>query len=431
MDQAAVPKRFYWLKRIVVGVMLFEAATLGLRYVAVARAQKRLAQEIDAIRARGEPILPEDFLDRPAPEEQNAAADLLAAQKLFKIPAGMEDAWYAAPRSPPFNAKEQQVIAAVLSANRAALAAVRQARGKPLANWGLQIRSPAIDVRLTMLNEMKDLSDALQVHSRQAILDGRDGEAVEDWRDMLVISRALAKQPVIVSQLVSNGVGSGASNTIFADAGKLRIGNSPGAASEAQVRALINELLEDWDGQRSGWQWAFLGERMFQLDMVLCLAQARPIPTWAFNQQEPGQSMAWWLRPMLLDDARELLKASSMDVEAAKSPDAATASARLGAVRTGKTGAYNPRHWWDMVLRNPNLSKLVMRRYQGILSRRQAAVALASRLYELKYGKRPASVQELVPEFLASAPPDPIAGGGAVVFMAAPATQATTRPNRY
>ncbi len=429
MDAVATPIRFWWLKRIVVGFILFEAIALGLRSVAVAVAQKRLSREIDAIHARGDPILPQDFADRPVAENQNAAPDLALAGKSFKLPKGQEVAWDSLLKSTPYTAGDLQLIEEVFSQNREVFAAVRRARQKPAANWGLEFRSPTFTILLPMLNDCKELANDLEVFSRRAIQRGEDAEAVEYWRDMLVISRALDAQPFIVSQLVAYSVNNIASNTVYELAPKLQIKNGDGkSASEAQLRALIGELLEERDKERSGWRWAFLGERMFQVDLMLCLAGGQPLPKGVFGAQNPEPAMTWWIRPMLFDDARELLKQSTTYIEAALAPDATSANAKLTRPKTRNS---SPRHWWDMTLFNPNMSRLVLRKYQGILLRRQAAAALAARMFEIKYGRRPANVRELVPEFLESAPLDPVVGGGAVIFIGSPATQPATRPNRY
>jgi len=45
----------------------------------------------------------------------------------------------------------------------------------------------------------------------------------------------------------------------------------------------------------------------------------------------------------------------------------------------------------------------------GLAERRMAATALAIRLYELDYGRRPERLAELVPDYLPSVPGDPFA----------------------
>src|SRR4051812_46866611 len=332
MDQAAVPKRFWWFKRIVAGFIVFAAATLGLRYVAVASAQRRLAKEVEAIRARGEPILPEDFLERPVAAEQNAAADLLKAKELWHVPAEHHDVWVDLSTTAFYSPQELTVIDAVLSANRDALTLMRRARRKPLVNWGLKIQSPAIGVMLSMLNDMRDFANSLSIASGRALQAGHDGEAVEDWRDTLGIVRATETQPFIISQLVANGISTLVSNKIYASARNLKIGD-PTAASEAQVRALIDELLEEHESAQSGWKWGCMGERMAQLDLAYCLSGGKELPDSAFGQEMASSPLMWWLKPMLLADARGVLAASSVDIDAAGAPDAATATAKLGTIK--------------------------------------------------------------------------------------------------
>src|SRR6185436_10384663 len=80
------PPRFWWLKRIALAMALFAALLLALRYLALHVAQRRVAAEIAAIEARGEPLRPQDFLDQPVAPDQDAGPDLLAAGKMLVLP---------------------------------------------------------------------------------------------------------------------------------------------------------------------------------------------------------------------------------------------------------------------------------------------------------------------------------------------------------
>src|SRR5215204_5470482 len=85
-DTRPIPPRFWWLKRLVLAMVIFMALLVGLRYLSLHVAKRRLEAEIAAIRARGEPLEPEDFADRPAPAQEDAGPDLLAAARIFAVP---------------------------------------------------------------------------------------------------------------------------------------------------------------------------------------------------------------------------------------------------------------------------------------------------------------------------------------------------------
>jgi hypothetical protein len=136
------------------------------------------------------------------------------------------------------------------------------------------------------------------------------------------------------------------------------------------------------------------------------------------------------MKPMLLADAGELIGVLSQDVEAARASDGASAMAKMAPFRN--SGQTSPRRMWDMwIFRTPGIGRAMNKHFNTILLRRGAAVALAGRMYEVKYGKKARWVTELVPEFLPSVPPDPVNGGGTVVQVMGPATGPSRDKNRY
>src|SRR5436190_804927 len=93
VDTTEIPRRFWWLKRIGVVVLVLGGILVGLRYWALAVAKRRLEAEIDGINARGEPLAPEDFLEQPVTAEEDAGPDLLAAGTMFVVPSQHLLAW--------------------------------------------------------------------------------------------------------------------------------------------------------------------------------------------------------------------------------------------------------------------------------------------------------------------------------------------------
>ena len=60
----------------------------------------------------------------------------------------------------------------------------------------------------------------------------------------------------------------------------------------------------------------------------------------------------------------------------------------------------------------PSFDRSVLLHFRTLATRRMAATALAIRLYELDHGRRPASLDELVPAYLDALPADPFAADG-------------------
>jgi hypothetical protein len=57
----------------------------------------------------------------------------------------------------------------------------------------------------------------------------------------------------------------------------------------------------------------------------------------------------------------------------------------------------------------PDYDSTMRRSFRTLANRRMAATALAIRLYEVDHGRRPASLNDLVPEYLPAVPRDPFA----------------------
>src|SRR5665213_2093956 len=72
-QEAPNPHRFWWLKRIAVLVLVALAGLTVLRWLWAREADRRSAALIADAKARGEPILPEDFEAAKVPDADNAA----------------------------------------------------------------------------------------------------------------------------------------------------------------------------------------------------------------------------------------------------------------------------------------------------------------------------------------------------------------------
>jgi hypothetical protein len=397
-DTRPIPPRFWWLKRLVVAVVIFMALLVGLRYLSLHVAKRRLAAEIAAIQARGEPLTPEDFADRPVPPEQDGGPDLLAAMKMFQVPPQHQQSWNQIPHFAP-STQNPAMVDAVLAANQEALAKVRAARGKPVINWGMPIRPEVVSLPLAMNRQLRDLCDGLMIAAQRAQAQRRSDEAIEYLRDWLMVARSMESQPHVVSHLWAAVLQQHLSNVIQSQARGLQIGEGGGAASEAQVRALIAELLDENPRERSGRRWAWQGERMMQMHLIEAIASEDEMKR-TLSGVDRGGIFVWWMRPLSVANAEDLLEMANMGVAAASAEDFAQASEIISAWQN------RSRHLAQLN-RASAVSGNLRGIYDAIHDRRVAAVALAEQMFRTKYKREPKSPQELVPEFLTSVPLDP------------------------
>src|SRR5437868_13287432 len=100
-DRNPIPPRFWWARRIAMTMLLLAAVLVGLRYLALRVASRRLAAQIAQIKGHGQPLMPQDFADQPAPPQQDAGPDLLAAMKMFKVPSQHQQSWNQIPHFAP------------------------------------------------------------------------------------------------------------------------------------------------------------------------------------------------------------------------------------------------------------------------------------------------------------------------------------------
>src|SRR6266478_6284348 len=83
-DDPPNPPRYRWLKRIAGAMLITVIAGLLLHWWWVRAADRRYRAMIDSARAKGEPILPEDFDAAPVADENNKAFFLRQAAKAMK-----------------------------------------------------------------------------------------------------------------------------------------------------------------------------------------------------------------------------------------------------------------------------------------------------------------------------------------------------------
>jgi hypothetical protein len=305
------------------------------------------------------------------------------------------------------------MVDAVLLSNRQHLKLVREARGQPLGSPGYDVTWGTAN-GMPMFNEFAQLADALSKAGHRSHQNGDDAEAVEYLRDQLRVERILEHYPYLTAHLIAQWIAERVSQDAISSGLRLKIkfdAQGEAGANEAQARGLIADLLDEPRGPRSGWRWARVGERFMNVNaMGIIEREAGEAPMYA-------RVAAWWTRPMFLRDQTNILRATSAEVKAAEAEDFPTA---LGMLTPASPAGGTDLLWRVRNIRGQMMKSSFMEHYQSVRQRRQAAIALAERMHELKYGKRAQRVEELVPEFLPSMPLDPVAGGGKRLGLSLP-----------
>jgi hypothetical protein len=410
-DEMPMPARFWWLKRLAAGLVAFLIASGALKMRADRVSQRKLDAQIAALRAMGEPMTIADFIEPAVADEDNAAAYLTRAAKAMKLGEEDEKAFEnLIGTPPPLAAADMQLMDRLMPQFHEALDLVRQARGKSRVNWHLQFQSPAIGILLPHLNEQRELVHVLVLAAAWAHQRGDDAAAVEYVRDMLVIGRAVDRQPFLVSHLVACSCNAAAIKATIQMAPQMK------AVAPGQMRALLDELLDE-RATREGFVHAMQGERLFQVDTMQCLADGR-LGEHSFGRPLLSPFGRFVARPILWKEARDMLPFGNAMVEAARQPDLPTASAKM-------PPRPNPASRWKQPFASmliPALGAVANRHYAALSGRRQAAIAVAERLYELEHGKKPARIEDLVPQYLPEVLVDPSSMQGTKLGLTA-ATQ--------
>ncbi len=420
------PPRFWWLRRITLGVVVLLLILSGLRVWWGWEANRRFDRVIRELAARGQPIRAED-LDLPIADDDdaNAAVHIVAAANAIDptvySPSQSNEQF---PEHPPFPWRWHRMAERAVAANSRALELAHRARKCSQVDWGIRPRTPVINTLLPSLNDARNLANVLADAMLHAHFRGDDALALERARDLLFVAKAVDRQPFVVSHLVSAGINALACARLQLMAPTMKIGGliaatttaSSGAATRAQVQAVIADLLCDDDG--SGANRAMLSERVMSLDTILALSRGNPLT-----------------EPLLKLESLRVIRDCQPLLSASTQPTWKDVTTVLASTPTAPAAARN-------VLRLSNvISSIVAPTYGRFLQsalrvrvlRRLTAAALAVQLYRADHGDWPATLEQLVPQYLPAVPRDAFAVDAPIRFALIPGglPDGSSRPVLY
>ncbi|HSZ57817.1 MAG TPA: hypothetical protein VK797_19295 [Tepidisphaeraceae bacterium] len=388
-----IPKRFWWLKRSPVFLVLPVLVLAAARSCSLYLADRQFARELQSLRDRGEPVDLSPFRQAPVPASEDAAPLLrqaaLAASNSYRTSA---------------NLTVQQWVAR----NANALRLVRQARSLSRAYWGDGSSDPKQGFRSTSPRplELIRLSELL---SRAADLAARRGNAtavIEYMRDSLHAAALVGQAPDPGSQNVAMVWQMMVTRTLDGDSPALVKSNVNDGVNNASLDtstcSLIAELLDSTDVPD-----AHRLIRGMRSQAIFLMTDPRVEQEGWLYFRKPTR----WEQFLLFLFRARIRRADLQYLQYLNGVD-------RGAADVPYPVQLDPAHVDfvdDRVSMNgrQGVSMLLHRRTETVARRRMAALGLAISLYQREHrGKFPGSVDELVPKYLAEIPRDPFDPAG-------------------
>ena len=422
-------KRWSWWKTLLLVLVRLAVGLAVARWQWGRHADKALQAEIDAIRARGEPLAWINFRPEPIPDEENAAevyrqawaialldrtlaADDEEAARLDRL-ASMVDYLTA---DPDFRWQHAEDMRQILALSAESLALCRKARGLKQADWKINFGGPALTAAIPPLSRQRDLAKLLGLATITAHEAGAyyelgsagDAAAVEYVRDTLAAGRAVGTGPTLIHALVHLAIDALARRSVEQIAPALRVGGDRGATAR-QVRELIAELLDE-KPIRESMVLGLMGERSMQFDTFERFRRGQFRGT-GLGVPSLGGTFVRSFQPMLKIDEVRMLRHMTGMVEAMREETFPAAAARMPVYQAPKSKIEMFTKLLSSIL-TPSLGRVATLCYRQLAMRKMAAVALAIRLYEIDTGRRPERLADLVGKYLPALPTDPFAADG-------------------
>lgn len=433
------PDRYRWTRRSLKLAGCLVVLLAGLRWWWGYEANRRLQAEIAKYRAAGQLVYAREFdaqLDA-VPDAENAAVlyEQAIDQLMLTAPSGASVGGFVG----DLQLMDERLTEAIalLAANQTALQLAREARSRPECDWRSALNRP--HGRLSPFDDDNPLADVLCFAAECNCLREHDAEAIEAVRDLLAYSAALESHPDTMSS--SNGWQCEylALECLERLVGRLRISDSPYEASDSQtavtrrqLEAFIAFLLDEQPSQRATIA-SLLGERAVCLDALESrLAYVRGV-----EPNASGQRPSLWrrlrgfpLEPMATLDTLSGLQWFTVASRAVVEQTWAQAGAIQRSCSSPPTFVDRLSrpfvHWYRHT--DPRWSvvsvRLLPSYFAHVTRRRLAATALAVYLFELMEGRRPLTLEELVPVYLPAVPADPFTSEGTPIRYRPSATPA-------
>lgn len=422
--QTPHPKHFWWLKRLMIAGFVIAVLLVGLRLVWGQVMQSRLDQAIADIQVKGEPIHYADLVSEEIPDAENGAWHLMQALQNWPSVPGQpgvtihDTNWYIEGEEAGFTDPITD-NAAYLATCEPALDTIRKAVAMDQARW---FSGPMptdytafYNTISSQLGNTRQLARLMEDSSRRALenddpalsfeilhLIGKHGDKVGQQRLDLIDALVMISIHAMTYAYT---------------------GEHLATLSDEQVRdpatrqALI--ALRDWLNDEAHARETFLqtliANRWGTHQYVLGIRDGTLTPhVWLIGSgygrlltETPGLSFV--LEPMIDKAHTDALTLQNESIETFKITDNLRAMSDPN--EPDFEAIYEARPWLYPMFEELFFSGAGYRTYfRQLATRRMTAAAIAVRLYQADHGERPASLEQLVPNYLTQVPMDPYVG---------------------
>ena len=384
---------------------------------------RKLSAALAMLREKNEPTRFEELVPPPVPDADNVAAapvfqELFVSAKdsrlgkldlPWKKMAGKPDPgespihFTARFVNPDFKGDDQAAGELVLESLAPAaplLEEVAQAVRRPAASWPLDY-SQSLATRLPHLGPLITISRVFQGRALAELATGRPDYAFQDVQTLLALALASGSEPVLVSLLVELSI-LHMPHSVIGD------GLERHAWTDAQLADLSSELSRiDLMARLSD---ALRGERTSFIQFRTPLSGTPDTRTLRLQDAAERAFWAIWPTGWLNEDKAAHIGTIQRYIDAENHPkELPSTLAEIKAAHAGSSA-------WHKI-RNP-LSHNAIPSILGVAEKivftqtflQSLATACAVERYRMAHGRLPATLEDLVPDFLTSLPTDPLTG---------------------
>ncbi len=409
-------QRWHWI--VIVLLLPFVA---GIVAVKIRRhgLEKEIARELAAIRARGEPVTPEE-LDAWYPKVPDAQNGALVITQAFAMASEIEKRG-SENLSDLFKLTSQRTLSdeSLIQVRQAVSAREPALRRLQTGLEGDSFRYPieftnGLFTTLPHLGRLRSAAQILALEARLAVADQRPDLAAERLANGLKLAETLENEPLLISFLVRSAC---LEITQEQAAHCLTIGTF----DDRSLARLEKALVEDSSG--TGFSRAMIGERSWGLSAFsMATNTAGLIQLGMLTGGAPGsgwapESIKRWFefyayRGLATDaeDHLHYIRSMTAIIEAHRLPPEQRLSAVSNAMWNGISAPGTSRFLISQMMM-PELERAALRDLKMLAGTRCFRTALTLERFRLgSGGTAPDSLDELVPKHLAAVPADPFTG---------------------
>ncbi len=412
-----IPPRYWWMKRVSIGVGVLLVVVVVLRLLWGLEADRRLQAEIDRIIAAGEPFYPEDYIEDVA-DEQNAAVLYEKAAGAVRTDPNSEIniSFYCLDREGCEDHLDD--ARALIELNAPVIDFVRRGRALPQVSW----KNPGVtqaQLAAATFSGDQQVARVLRIAAYVHFLDCNHQAFVEALLDMIAHGEAQAHRPIRIANRLAWACVVRAFRMIGEFSRELvvdqeAVSNEIRPVNRSTVEFLISVLLDE-ENLVGAYYATRNGERTLAYNMhaEVLNSAAGPKSSWAelvFNFP-----FRVYEAPLVKLDLARSLSTDPDLIPLAEETWLATQARPKGVPASVGLVRILARPISESRIPQESINRSIFNFYKSIMLRRLNAIGLAIRLFELDHGGRPESLELLVPDYLPSIPIGSLASDGAEI----------------